>query len=119
MYLSFIKTFLFTIILQAALAQSPAATPVWGNWQNWGDQGNGYYRNPILPADYSDLHCTRVGDDYYAVSSTLQYSPGFIILHSRDLVNWAVLSHAMRDIIPVTPQINWYKMTLSGTAARS
>ena len=32
------------------------------------------------PADYSDLDCIKVGDDYYAISSTMQYSPGMTIL---------------------------------------
>ena len=31
----------------------------------WGDQGDGTYRNPILKADYSDPDVIRVGDDYY------------------------------------------------------
>ena len=30
----------------------------------WGDQGNGTYVNPVLPADYSDLDAIRVGNDY-------------------------------------------------------
>ena len=61
----------------------------WGDWPLWGDQGDGTYRNPVLPGDYSDLDCIRVGSDYYAISSTFQYSPGMVILHSKDLVNWS------------------------------
>ncbi len=54
---------------------SGAALPRhWGDWQAWGDMGDGTYRNPILPSDYSDLDCIRVGDDYYAISSTMQFS---------------------------------------------
>ena len=71
------------------LATQLCAQPKWGDWQQWGDQGNGTYRNPVLPADYSDLDCIRVGSDYYAISSTFQYSPGMVILQSKDLVNWA------------------------------
>ena len=59
----------------------------WGNWTKWGDQGNETYLNPIIPSDYSDIDCIRVGDDYYAISSTMQFSPGMTILHSKDLVN--------------------------------
>lgn len=36
----------------------------WGNWKNWGDQGDGTYINPIIPSDYSDIDCIRVGEDY-------------------------------------------------------
>lgn len=43
----------------------------WGYWTKWGDQGNGTYLNPIIPSDYSDIDCIRVGDDYYAISSTM------------------------------------------------
>lgn len=86
----------------------------WGDWQTWGDQGNNTYLNPILPSDYSDLDCIRVGNDYYAVSSTFQYSPGFIILHSKNLVNWSILSHAVNDVTQISPAMNWDKMNLYG-----
>ena len=33
----------------------------------WGDQGDGTYVNPIIPADFSDLDAIRVGDDFYAI----------------------------------------------------
>ncbi len=35
---------------------------------SWGDQGDGTYCNPVLPSDYSDIDCIRVGDDYYAIA---------------------------------------------------
>lgn len=52
---------------------------------NGGGQSDGSYCNPILPADFSDLDCIRVGSDYYAISSTFQYAPGMVVLHSTDL----------------------------------
>lgn len=102
------------VMICAASAQSDTATHKWGDWQTWGDQGNGTYINPVLPADYSDLDCIRVGDDYYAMSSTFQYSPGIIILHSKDLVNWTILSHAVNDITTISPEMNWDKMNRYG-----
>jgi hypothetical protein len=42
----------------------------------WGDQGDGTYINPVMPGDVSDLDAIRVGGDYYAISSTMHYSPG-------------------------------------------
>ncbi len=86
----------------------------WGNWKTWGDQGNGTYVNPILPADYSDLDCIRVGKDYYAMSSTFQYSPGVIILHSKDLVNWKIAGHVVNDLNQISPELNWDKMNKYG-----
>ena len=89
-------------------------TPKWGNWIKWGDQGNGVYNNPVIPADYSDIDCIRVGPDYYAISSTFQFSPGVIILHSKDLVNWEIAGHAVSDITQIGPEMNWDKMSRYG-----
>ncbi len=86
----------------------------WGNWQTWGDQGNDTYVNPVLPGDYSDLDCIRVATDYYAVTSTFQYSPGFAVLHSKDMVNWFVLSHVVTDLTQISPDMNWDRMNRYG-----
>ena len=86
----------------------------WGRWTQWGDLGNGHYRNPVLPADYSDLDAIRVGDDYYAISSTFQFSPGMAILHSRDLVNWRTVGHAVQDLTRISPELDWTRMNRYG-----
>lgn len=96
------------------IAQQNSSKPIWGNWQTWGDLGNGTYRNPVLPGDFSDLDCIRVGADYYAISSTFQFSPGMVILHSKDLVNWKILSHAVNDITQISADMNWDKMNRYG-----
>src|SRR5438105_1966657 len=96
--ISIIYLILSFLFLQNIFGQKDTLVPKWGEWQTWGDLGNGTYRNPILPADYSDLDCIRVGDDYYAISSTFQYSPGIIVLHSKDLVNWKIVSHVVTDL---------------------
>jgi beta-xylosidase len=81
---------------------------------NWGDQGNGTYVNPVLPADYSDLDAIRVGEDYYAISSTMQCSPGMVVLHSRDLINWEIISHVVDDLSRISPALNWNRMNSYG-----
>lgn len=81
---------------------------------NWGDQGNGTYVNPVLPADYSDLDAIRVGDDYYAISSTMQFSPGMAVLHSKDLVNWEIAGHVVDDLTRISAQLNWDRMNCYG-----
>ncbi|HEX9045494.1 MAG TPA: glycoside hydrolase 43 family protein [Verrucomicrobiae bacterium] len=91
-----------------------AAPQQWGDWQAWGDQGDGTYRNPVLPSDYSDLDCIRVGLDYYAISSTFQYSPGVVILHSKDLVNWSICGHVVEDVSQIGPELNWDRMNRYG-----
>jgi beta-xylosidase len=82
--------------------------------EKWGDQGDGTYCNPVLPGDYSDIDAIRVGSDYYAISSTFQYSPGVVVLHSKDLVNWEILGHVIDDITVMTPELNWDKINRYG-----
>jgi len=79
-----------------------------------GDQGDGTFRNPILPADYSDLDAIRVGSDYYAISSTMQFSPGMVVLQSKDLVNWRIAGHVVADVSQISPVMNWDKMDRYG-----
>lgn len=79
-----------------------------------GDQQDGTYRNPILPSDFSDLDALRVGKDYYAISSTMQFSPGMIVLHSVDMVNWEIIGHVADDLTRISPEMNWDKMNCYG-----
>jgi xylan 1,4-beta-xylosidase len=53
------------------------------------------YRNPILKGFYPDPSITRVGDDYYLVTSTFAWFPGIPIFHSRDLVSWRQIGNAI------------------------
>ncbi|MBI3123782.1 MAG: glycoside hydrolase 43 family protein [Ignavibacteriales bacterium] len=61
------------------------------------DSGNEAYTNPIIQADYSDPDAIRVGDDYYMTSSSFAHFPGLPILHSKDLVNWKIIAHAVSN----------------------
>src|SRR5699024_6384857 len=60
------------------------------------DLGNGKYKNPVIFADYSDPDVCRAGDDYYLVASSFDAVPGLPILHSKDLVNWRIVGHALK-----------------------
>jgi xylan 1,4-beta-xylosidase len=53
-------------------------------------------RNPILPGFNPDPSILRVGDDYYIATSTFEWYPGVQIHHSRDLVNWRLLTRPLR-----------------------
>lgn len=53
------------------------------------------YLNPILLGFYPDPSITRVGEDYYLVTSTFSYFPGIPVFHSRDLVNWTQIGNAI------------------------
>jgi alpha-N-arabinofuranosidase len=57
--------------------------------------GAGEYRNPILKGFYPDPSLTRVGDDFYLVTSTFAYFPGIPVFRSRDLVSWTQIGNAI------------------------
>lgn len=79
------------------LPSSPAVAALW-----IADRGDGTYRNPVLHADYSDPDAIRVGDDYWMTASSFGHAPGLPILHSRDLVNWTLVDHALPRLVPET-----------------
>ena len=53
------------------------------------------YTNPIIPGFYPDPSICRVGEDYYLVNSSFEYSPGIPIWKSRDLVNWQQIGYVL------------------------
>ena len=62
------------------------------------DNGDGTYTNPVLHADYSDPDVCVVGEDYYLTASSFNCVPGLPVLHSRDLVNWEIIGHALQRL---------------------
>src|SRR5438105_1168128 len=62
------------------------------------DQRDGTYLNPILCADYSDPDVIRHGEDFYLTASSFNCTPALPILHSRDLVNWTIVNHAVENL---------------------
>ncbi len=66
------------------------------------DNGDGTYTNPVINADYSDPDVCVVGEDYYLTASSFNCTPGLPILHSKDLVNWEIIGHALKDIEPAS-----------------
>jgi beta-xylosidase len=78
----------------------PATLSAQAIWQP--DNLNGTYKNPIIYADYSDPDVIRVGDDFYLTASSFNAAPGLPILHSKDLVNWRIIGHALQYQTPVS-----------------
>lgn len=74
----------------AVFSQENYVSQVWR-----ADNGDGTYKNPIIYADYSDPDVIRVNDDYYMTSSSFNCIPALQILHSKDLVNWRIVSAAV------------------------
>ncbi|WP_372017228.1 glycoside hydrolase family 43 protein [Pseudoxanthomonas sp. 10H] len=110
-----LRTSLFCLLLStlAPVAQAggdhdgllPMPAGVWSP-----DQGDGSYRNPILAGDWSDPDVVRVGGDYYLTASSFTSVPGLPVLHSRDLVNWTLLGHAL----PRLPQDGHHRVPRRG-----
>lgn len=57
------------------------------------------YANPVLGGDYPDPSVVRVGTDYYLTHSSFDYYPGLLVWHSKDLVHWERLSHALNEYV--------------------
>jgi len=55
------------------------------------------YNNPVHRGFFPDPSVIRVNEDYYKVNSTFQYFPAIVISHSRDLVHWHIIGHAITE----------------------
>jgi beta-xylosidase len=53
----------------------------------------------VLRGDYPDPSILRDGEDYYLTHSPFLYTPGFLIWHSKDLVNWEPICRAMTKVV--------------------
>lgn len=94
-FFKLIIAFTFSIIKVNA-QQGNYVSKVWVS-----DLGNGTYKNPVIDADYSDPDACRVGGDFYMTASSFDAVPGLPILHSKDLVNWKLISHALKRQPPI------------------
>lgn len=88
------KLLLLTALIPL-LAEAQYKSEVWCP-----DNGDGTYTNPVINADYSDPDvCVGAsGEDYYLTASSFQCVPGLPILHSKDLVNWEIVNHALPSL---------------------
>jgi xylan 1,4-beta-xylosidase len=53
------------------------------------------YKNPIITGTHPDPSILRVGEDYYMVNSSFIFFPCIPISHSKDLINWHIVGHAI------------------------
>jgi alpha-N-arabinofuranosidase len=104
------KTWIVLLALCTLLGRTEAQKP-------------GTYTNPILAGFYPDPSICQAGDDYYIVTSSFAYFPGLPIFHSKDLVSWKQIGHALdrAEQLPLigagvsrglfAPAISYYKGT--------
>lgn len=84
-----------------AAAAPPPSSPDAVAWargiegQRRADLGNGRYLNPVLAGDHPDPTILKDGEDYYMTHSSFDASPGLLLWHSRDLVNWTPIGTAL------------------------
>lgn len=64
--------------------------------------------DPIIPGFFPDPTICRVGGDYYLATSSFEYFPGVPLFHSRNLVDWELIGHALTrpTQLAVTPGID-------------
>lgn len=55
------------------------------------------YQNPVQRGFFPDPSVIRVGEDYYMVNSTFQYFPAIPVSHSKDMVHWHIIGHAVTN----------------------
>ena len=55
----------------------------------------GTFANPVLTGFNPDPSFIRVGKDYFCVTSSFEYFPGVPIYHSKDLIQWSLIGHAL------------------------
>ncbi|KAJ5364879.1 uncharacterized protein N7496_010592 [Penicillium cataractarum] len=53
------------------------------------------FNNPIIPGFNPDPSIIRVDKDFFLVTSSFEYFPGAPIYHSRDLIQWKLIGHAL------------------------
>lgn len=55
------------------------------------------YHNPIRTGMFPDPSVVRVGEDYYMVNSSFIYFPCIPVSHSKDLIHWEIIGHAITN----------------------
>lgn len=55
------------------------------------------YRNPVRTGMFPDPSIVRVGEDYYMVNSSFIFFPCIPVSHSKDLVHWKIIGHAVTN----------------------
>ena len=56
-----------------------------------------HFPKVILSGDYPDPTILRDGEDYYMTHSPFYYKPGFLVWHSKDLINWEPITRILPE----------------------
>ncbi len=75
-----------------AWGQTPAA-------ETGGPRPAATFCNPLFAGEHADPTILRVGEDFYITHTSYRFAPGLVVWHSRDLVNWTPISHALKHTV--------------------
>lgn len=56
------------------------------------------YRNPVIAGDFPDPTVVRVGDTYYAATSSSEWALPYRLFQSQDMVNWDYIGPAFHEV---------------------
>lgn len=56
----------------------------------------------------------KVNGTYYLISSTFQYSPGIVVLKSKDLLYWETAGYVVEYLNSISSEYNWNRMNRTG-----
>jgi len=107
------KRFLYSALLSALTLVTACSGNVRFAPEQSSDNGDGTFTNPVLWSDCPDPDLIRVGDEYYLVTTTMHLMPGAPIMHSKDLVNWEIVSYIF-DRLEETPYYSMEGGTVYG-----
>lgn len=99
------RNMLFILVLTFMAVLPSSAQKSWT-----ADNGNGTYTNPLFYDEFSDPDLIRVGDDFYLAGTTMHCTPGLVILHSKDLVNWQFMSYCFNSYADLGLHGDEYKL---------
>lgn len=69
--------------------------------------------NPVLPGDRPDPTAIKIGDTYYASTTSNSWLPLFPIYKSKDLENWELVTYVFPDSPPEWSVINFWAPELA------
>ena len=81
----------------SAATLTDAILPIWAQTPAAGGASGAMFKNPLFAGDYADPSILRVSGDFYITHTSYSYAPGLVVWHSRDLVNWAPISHVFNE----------------------
>ncbi|WP_157276827.1 family 43 glycosylhydrolase, partial [Paenibacillus sp. Soil766] len=66
----------------------------------------------IFAGDYPDPSIVRVGRHYYMTHSSFHYTPGLLVWHSHNLIDWEPIGHAILEHVDgsiMAPDLIYHK----------